>query len=319
MGAPNTLSPHVLVSGAGGKTGRAVIAALTARGVSVRAMLRRSEQTEPIRAIGAQEVVIGDIRRRSCWASAVAGVQSVYHICPNIHPEEYAIGRTAIEVARAAACERFVFHSVLHPQTQGMPHHAQKLRVEEELLQSGLAYTILQPAAYMQNVLVGWPDIVEHGRYRIPYAASTRLGMVDLADVAEAAARVLIEPTHNGAIYELAGPEVLDQSEVADRLTSKLGHQVQVDVMSPGAWEAQQHAVGLGDYQIDALRKMFDHYERHGFWGNPSVLAWLLGRPPRSFAAFLDTGIPASSHDAATPTNRPATSSSSARSSSSIH
>jgi uncharacterized protein YbjT (DUF2867 family) len=264
-------------------------------------MVRRPEQTDPITAIGAREVVIGDIRNPSSWASAIARVQAVYHICPNIHPEEHAIGKTAIDVARAAACQRFVYHSVLHPQTQSMPHHAEKLRVEEALLQSGLAYTILQPAAYMQNVLVGWRHIVQHGRYRIPYAASTRLGMVDLADVAEAAARVLIEPTRGGAIYELAGPEVLDQTEIADRLTSKLSHHVQVDVMPLGAWEARQRAAGLGDYQIDALLKMFGHYERHGFWGNPSVLGWLLGRPPRSFAAFLDTNVPASSSYAATP------------------
>jgi uncharacterized protein YbjT (DUF2867 family) len=180
-------------------------------------MVRRPEQTDPITAIGAREVVIGDIRNPSSWASAIARVQAVYHICPNIHPEEHAIGKTAIDVARAAACQRFVYHSVLHPQTQSMPHHAEKLRVEEALLQSGLAYTILQPAAYMQNVLVGWRDIVEHGRYRIPYAASTRLGMVDLADVAEAAARVLIEPTHSGALYAqdvrpLRAPWLLGQS-----------------------------------------------------------------------------------------------------------
>jgi len=292
MRAPKTANPQVLVSGAGGKTGRAVIAALAARGATVRAFVRRAEQTEYVTSVGAQEVVTGDIRSPSSWASAVAGVQAVYHICPNIHPEEHAIGKVAIEAARAAACERFVYHSVLHPQTRSMPHHVEKLRVEEELLESGLGYTILQPAAYMQNVMVGWRDIVHHGHYRIPYAASTRLGMVDLADVAEAAARVLTEPTHNNAIYELAGPEVLDQAEVADRLTSKLGHQVQVDVIALGAWEARQRAAGLGDYQIDALLKMFGHYERHGFWGNPSVLSWLLGRPPRSFAAFLDTLLP---------------------------
>lgn len=70
--------------------------------------------------------------------------QGVYHICPNVHPQEVEIGRIAIDAARAAHVERFVFHSVLRPQIEAMPHHWRKLRVEEMLLASGLNFTILR-------------------------------------------------------------------------------------------------------------------------------------------------------------------------------
>ena len=129
--------------------------------------------------------------------------------------QELEIGRSVIAAARTADLRRFVFHSVLHPQTAEMAHHWQKMRVEALLFRSGLDFTILQPAAYMQNVLAGRDLITARGEYRVPYALSTRIGMVDLLDVAEVAARVLSEDGHAGATYELATGERLSQHEVA--------------------------------------------------------------------------------------------------------
>src|SRR5690606_34210295 len=100
-------------------------------------------------------------------------------------------------------------------QTEEMPHHWNKLRVEAWLFESGLDYTILQPAAYMQNVLGNWRRLIEEGVYAVPYPAETRMSLVDLQDVAEVAATVLTDPGHTGAIYELAGPEALTQTQIA--------------------------------------------------------------------------------------------------------
>ena len=168
-----------------------------------------------------------------------------------------------------------------------MPHHWQKLRVEEQLFQSGLDYTIVQPAAYMQNILAYWNRIKDEGVYAVPYAPGARVGMVDLEDVAEAAAVVLTERGHGGATYELAGPDVLSQTEVAQLLGTYLDRPVRVETVPLEQWELGARAAGLGDYQIQTLIKMFRYYEQYGFWGSPRVLQWLLGRPPTTFAAFV--------------------------------
>lgn len=215
----------ILVTGAGGKTGRAIIRALVARGASVRALVHRSEQTRGIQELGVQHVVVGDMRDQTAIDRAIRGVRAIYHICSNMNPDEIAIGQVVIAAARSARVEHLVYHSVLHPQTQAMPHHWRKLRVEEQLFESGLNYTILQPAAYMQNVLAYWNQVVEQGVYAVPYAVETRLGMVDLEDVAYVAALVLTKLGHVGATYELAGPEVLDANEIAEILGQKLGAQ----------------------------------------------------------------------------------------------
>jgi len=232
------------------------------------------------------------MRLRATMDRAAQGTRAIYHICPNVHPEEVAIGQTAIAAACSAGVEHFVYHSVLHPQVEAMPHHWLKMRVEEGLFQSGLNYTILQPAAYMQNVLAHWELILEQGMYPVPYAVETRLGMVDLEDVAEAAAIVLTEPGHGGATYELSSADVLSQTEVAAILSQQVGRPVRAEAVPLGtaedlAWEKQARESGLGEYQVETLIKMFRYYERHGFWGNPRVLGWLLGRSPTTFAAFI--------------------------------
>jgi uncharacterized protein YbjT (DUF2867 family) len=278
----------ILVTGAAGKTGRAVIQSLVAKGEAVRALAHRPAQVRLVEEIGAREVVVGDMRLQATMDRAAQGVRAVYHICPNVSPDEVAIGQVAITAARSAGVEHFVYHSVLHPQVEAMPHHWQKLRVEEQLFESGLFYTILQPAAYMQNVLAHWDQVMEQGVYPVPYAVETRLGMVDLEDVAEAAAVVLTEPGHAGAICELAGAEVLSQVEVAVILSQQLGHPVRAEAVPLETWERRARESGLGDYQVETLVKMFRYYERHGFWGNPRILGWLLGRPPTTFAAFVE-------------------------------
>lgn len=277
----------ILITGAAGKTGRAIIRALARRSAPVRAQVYRREQSRVARDLGAQNTIVGDMRQPETLARATKGVQAIYHICPNMSPDELSIGEALIAAARAAGVQYLVYHSVLHPQTEAMAHHWQKLRVEERLFESGLAWTILQPAAYMQNVLAHWGEIVTEGVYPVPYPASTRLSMVDLEDVAEAAAKVLTEPGHLGATYELVGAEMLSQTEVAAVLSGELGRPVRVESVSPADWERGARAAGLGDYQVTTLLSMFEYYGRHGFWGNAQVLGWLLGRPPTSFQAVV--------------------------------
>src|SRR5688572_12972621 len=137
--------------------------------------------------------------------SGMRDVRAVYHICPNMSPDETVIGNLVISAARNAGVEHFVYHSVLHPQTEKMNHHWQKMRVEEMIFESGLPFTILQPAPYMQNLLSGWKRIVEDGILRVPYSIHSKFSFIDLEDLAEAAKVVLTELNHQNATYELAG------------------------------------------------------------------------------------------------------------------
>ena len=136
----------ILVTGASGKTGRAVTAALAGRGAVVRALVHRPENRQAMLEAGAAEVVVGDVQRLDDLLLACQGAAAVYHICPNMHPEEVAIAAALLAAAVQAGVQRVVYHSVLHPQVEAMPHHWRKLRVEELLFTCPVEWTVLQPA-----------------------------------------------------------------------------------------------------------------------------------------------------------------------------
>lgn len=276
----------ILVTGAAGKTGRAVLRQLAARGVATRALVRRGDQSSTVRAAGAGEVTVGDLLDRQGVRAAAAGATVVYHICPNMSRDEEAIGEIALEAARGAGA-RIVYHSVLMPEVEAMPHHWRKAKVEERIRSSGLAFAILRPTAYMQNVLQQRRTIVEHGVYPVPYAQASVVSLVDLEDVAVAAAHVLLEDSHDGGVYELCADELLDQAGIADALTRQLGRPVTLEVLDRPDWAAGARRAGLEEEVIGDLLRMFEYYERHGMTGSPDQLASLLGRRPTSFAEFL--------------------------------
>lgn len=273
----------ILVIGAAGKTGRAVIQALYARREPVRALVRRLAQEANAKAVGAIEVEVGDLMDVESLKPIFAGMRAVYHIGPNAHPAEAEIGHNAILVADVAGIPHFVMHSVLHPQTQAMPHHWSKLLIEEELINSELGFTILQPASYMQNVRGVWASVME-GRYPVPYPTEVRFSPVDLKDVAHLAAEILSTPGHEGATYELAGPELLTPVQMARRMGEALGKPVRAEHISRDQWRRDAK---LDPERADILLAMFEYYAEHGFWGNPRVLAGLLGREPINFSQYL--------------------------------
>lgn len=281
----------ILLTGAAGKTGKAILNTILPHGVRVRSLVRSSAQADEIRSIGGKHIAIGDLRDSSALSSAMEGILSVYYIAPNMSPDELEIGKNLIRIARENGVTRFVYHSVLHPQIETMPHHWQKLRMEEYLFESGMEYTILQPCAYMQNILGSWQSITEKGIYAVPYAASARISIVDLEDLAAAVEVILTQRNHNGAIYELAGPEPLSQSEVAETLAAQLGRPVEAVALDRRQWADNARANRLSESSISTLVKMFEYYDHHGLIGNSNILEYLIKRPATRFSEFVQRTI----------------------------
>jgi NAD(P)H dehydrogenase (quinone) len=276
----------ILVTGASGKTGRAVIAGLLARGADVRALVRRADQQASFSALGV-DAAIGSFDQPDTLVPACDGVEAIYHICPNVSVSELDYARFMVAAAKAGGVGRFVYHSVLHPQIEAMPHHWAKMRTEEMLFTSGLDLTVLQPTAYMQNLLSAGRGIAEHGVLRVPYPAETRISLVDLNDVAAAAALVLTSDGHVGATYELVGTPPLSQNEVAAAIGAALQKSIRVEVETIDAWQARVRDAGMGEHEQATLAAMFRYYAEYGLIGNDNTLRWLLGRVPTDLANFI--------------------------------
>lgn len=275
----------ILVTGAGGKTGKAIVKALS-KAERICAFVHREEYVSVLRSLGAERVVVGDMYTTLDIRSAVQGVRGVYHICPNMSPDEVEIGKLVIDEAKKTGLEHFVYHSVLHPQIEVMNHHWQKLRVEETIFESGIPFTILQPAPYMQNLLVNWKSITVHGILKVPYSVEAKFSFLDLEDLAEAAKIVLTESNHKNAIYELAGTMPTSHVEVAEIFSKAWRREVKAEKEEVGDWKLG--AGGLSDYALENLVGMFEYYDKRGLVGNSNTLKWLLRREPILLTNFIE-------------------------------
>ena len=278
---------EVLVTGAGGRTGQYIVPALVDAGHRVRFVTRQAQYSGPLSQYADVTPITVDLGDDNDVARAMDGAQAVYHIPPNMNPDEVALGKRVINAAQAAGVAHFVYHSVLHPQVQGLTHHWNKVFVEEALIESALAYTILQPTSYMQMIAGDWEGISKRGVHTLAFSPKAKLSLVDLEDVGAAAAKVLGNDEHFYAIYELGGPAMLSCEDKARVLTDVLGHPVRAGQDTLDDFRAKAKAAGMPHHVMETRARMFDHYDTNGLAGNGNVLGWLLGRPPNSFEIYV--------------------------------
>ena len=272
------MNETILAVGAGGKFAGMVIPELAKRGATVRGLVHNPAHAPAVRAAGAREVVVGDLRDAASIAAALRGIDHVFYIAPAALPEEADVGRAFVAAAIDAGVRRLVFCSVIHPVLTGLPNHALKTPVEEAVLNSDLEYTFLHPTVLFQNYAAAWDGIVKTGVVAEPWSNDTRFSRVDYRDVAEAAAIALTEERLLYGTFELCAEGWLDRREVAAMIGEVLGRGITPRRIDPDALPPE----------TQALRPMFDHYDRIGLRGNPLTLTAILGREPRTLRAFFE-------------------------------
>ena len=180
----------ILITGANGTAGRSVIAHLVQRGVRVRALVSNANSARSIAALGA-DPVIGDMLDADVQRRALAGIATLYHIAPALMADELEVGRQFIAHARDEGVERFVLHGVSYPYAPAIRFHWTKMKLEAELLKSGLAYTVIRPTQFMQNITWSLPQILATGEFALPYAPDKRMGFVHIDDLGKAYSELL--------------------------------------------------------------------------------------------------------------------------------
>ncbi len=275
----------ILLTSAGGKTGRAMISTFAAAGEKVRAVMRRDDADAELMSLGAVEVVHADLMDAAAMADAAKGCRAIYYICPNMTEQEQTFGENIIAAAKAAEVDRLVFHSVLHTQVQALQHHWNRLFVEEAILESGVPYSILQVGSYYQNMLPGWAKMKETGIHAMAYEVEAPMSLVDLGDVADAAVKVLNDPGCANGIFEICGP-IITLTEKAEILSDVLGQPIEARKLPADDAVAHAAHMGVGEFGQDCMRRMFAHYDIHGLVGSARVLEWIIGRPPVDFETF---------------------------------
>ncbi|GHJ47087.1 epimerase [Catellatospora sp. TT07R-123] len=279
----------ILVTAAHGNQGRLLVPKLLAAGLPVRACVQTEASAARLRALGATDVVVGDLTEPATLTRAVRGVERIYHVGPTLHPRERDMGFAVVDAARAEGVRHFVFSSVLHAITTDLVQHEIKRDVEEHLLSAGLEFTILQPANYMLPLKLR--PVFERGVFELSWSLERRQSLVDLGDVTDVAFTVLTDgERHAGATYELVGPGRYTAYELGEIITRVLGRPVEVREIDADtylrAWVGDTDPRQV-THQVRVLRAITARYSSHDFVGNANVLTWLLRRPPTTFEEYV--------------------------------
>jgi uncharacterized protein YbjT (DUF2867 family) len=279
----------ILVIGGRSKIGSALLELLSARGEQVRALTRAGEDAAKLGA--GVETVTGDLGSPDSLRQAMSGVAKVF-LLSSPHPDAAQWHRNAIGAAREAGVSLVVRSSILGADPDSpsvfLSSHGQS---DRDLEQSGLDYTILRPNMFMQNVPESTiPSIDADGRFYVD-AGQARISMVDTRNVAAVASVILTESGHEGAKYDLTGPEALSYSDVAAKLSDSLGREVSYVEVPDDAARGAMLGFGMDAWLVDALVGLFAEYRRSGTDGYASVVAdsveRLTGKPPRSLDQML--------------------------------
>ncbi len=250
----------ILVSGATGHQGGAVLRHLREKHFPVRALTRdaNSPKARALMTPGI-EIASADLDNPATLSRAledIYGVYSVQSFTDNLE-EEVRQGNNLIDAANRAAISHFVYSSVVSADAHtGIPHFESKGKVEEHLRGAGLPYTIFRPVSFMENWL-GAKDGIEAGTLSLPLSPETRLQMIAVDDIGVFVAKAFEHSGHwNGQIYDLAGDE-LSMSEIAQALGRAAGREVKY-VQVP--WEEFESKAG---HEMTVMYRWFEQGGYH--------------------------------------------------------
>jgi uncharacterized protein YbjT (DUF2867 family) len=249
----------ILVTGASGKQGGAVLRRLREKGFSVRALTRDASKPQSRALVGqGTEVVRGDLEDPTTLTRALDGVDGVYSVQGFEQGAETEVrqGINLLDAAKRSRINLFVYSSVVAAdKNTGIPHFESKFRIEERLRASGLQNAIFRPAFFMENWL-GMREGINQGTLSFPLSPETRLQMVAVDDIGAFVARAFEHPGHwHGRSVELAGDE-LSMTEIVSAFSRMAGREVRYQQVP---WDRFEQQAGPD------LAAMFRWFENVGY------------------------------------------------------
>ena len=275
----------ILITGATGKTGSATAKSLGEKGETFRALIRNEEKKEGLESLGG-EVVIGSIENTEVVNQSMQGVTTVLVLLPNSE-SQLALEKQLVDSAKKAGVERIVKMSSIEATPDATsPIPKLHLESEEYIKQSGLAWTMIKPNFYMQNLLASAGTIKEQGKIFLPMGDG-KTGMIDTTDVGKVLAKVLSEDGHESMNHEITGPEILSFYEVAKIFSQVLGKQVDYVDVPMDAYKETLGQFLTNQWHLDAVIDLFKGIAEGGIEDKTDTFNELMGETPKSLSQFL--------------------------------
>lgn len=288
-------SKLVLVTGATGQQGGAVARALLNNGFRVRGTTRNmdSPAAQKLTALGA-EVVRADFRDRSSLVKAAAEVDTVFGMSTSFEAGEDAEvrqGIALIDSAVQAGVDHFIYTSVASAnQNTGIPHFESKYKVEKHLATTALDWTVVAPAAFMENLILPQGlEALRSGTYAIALPPEVHFKQTAVADIGQFGAHVVKNKDEFVGRRIDIGSDGQTSAEVAEILSDVLGRAITVQEVPISEIRAFNEDFAIMfewflttgyDVDIEGLRARYPEVGWHRFadWARATVPA-ALGEP----------------------------------------
>ena len=283
----------ILVIGGHSKIGSALVDDLVARGELVRAMVRSGETADSFPA--GVETVLGDLADRASLDAAIEGADKLFLLCGPTQ-DEVEFNQNAIESAVAAGLSLVVRSSILGAAPNSPATFVRDHGISDAALRdSGLPHAIVRPNMFMENVPENYVASIDENGNFYANADQARLSMVDTRDVAAVAVALLTESGHQEGIYDVTGPEALSYEDVAGKLSSRLGRQINFVDVPDDAVRQTLLGFGIGEWMAGGLVDLFQEYKRSGTDGYAAAVTdtvqRVTGRAPRSLDMMLEERV----------------------------
>ncbi|MGW0532712.1 NAD(P)H-binding protein [Streptomyces sp. NPDC003032] len=212
----------IVVTGATGNVGRALVAQLTAEQAPVRALTRAPERAGlPATAQVARLDLSGDRPEPTDLTPLFDGATGLF-----LHLQAAGAHTTALlEAARAGGVRHVTVLSsgiIEDGADTSHPIHIAHAELEARVTESGLGRTFLRPNAFATNSLQWAPQIRVGDTVRGPFPGAVTAPIHE-ADIAAVAARTLLDDGHDGAVHRLTGPEAATTEEQIHAIGAALG------------------------------------------------------------------------------------------------
>lgn len=274
----------ILVTGAGGTVGSAVLAELKSAGHKARAGYHSPDKVEKERAAGGDAVSI-DFAKSETLRPALAGVDSVFLLGTGGRGQAEA-EIAVVDAAKAAGVKRLVKLSVWDAAGERFEFAKIHRAVERAVEASGLAWTFLRPNGFMQNFVTYMAGSIKAQGTIYQPAGDASISHIDVRDIARVAALALTTTAHEGQAYELSGPEALSYADAATTLSRVLGKPVGYVPVSDDAARAGMLAAGMPDFYVDYLLDLNRHYRSGGGAQVTPTVKTVTGRDAITFEQF---------------------------------
>lgn len=274
----------ILITGASGSVGKAVLHEGIRTQSKIRAMYRSKE--DAAKAPAGCEPVIGDYADKQSLRNALDGVTSVYVVCSPI-PQLVELENNMVDACKESGVKHVVLNSALGAGDYGKSFPSWHRKVEDKLKSTGLSWTILRPNGFLQNIVAyNAPSIRAQGAF---YAAmgDSKTSYLDVGDIAMVAVRVLQGGVHARKIYELNGPEAISNEELARRISKIAGRTVNYVDIPDSALHDSLIGLGMPEWQATALVELQQYYRMGGCGKTDGLLKSLIGRDPVTLDQYL--------------------------------